>query len=692
MKVTDPDGTHVPPWIPPNTVVTAIDRKNGTITLSNTPITAGNAPLSFTLPNAISGKTNTGSNVISNIFDTSNLKPGMTVTGQGIPPNTTILKVDSSNKITLSSSSLQTIDGVMLSYGYDGSVAGSVTGNATNGSVYLNEIQVPAGGLLVKGMPITGLGIQDGTTIDSYNPATGPLIGTLTSGTTLIQAIDTSNLAPGMPISGTGIPFGAYVSEIVNPGVAGDIRFETAYGSTANFTGAVNDLQFNSSITMSKPAINDSSFGLMGDSQNLSNQLINIADTGNVLVGMTVTGGGFPVGTVVTAKTANSITLNNMAGASASVNTTVMFSDSPFTLPLSGDVTPAIPATNPGTIANIFDTTNMKSGMTISGIGIPPGTTITNITGPHSVQLLNPIATPVAGSALVISLSGDTAIGSKTISNIYDTSSLNIGMPISGKGIPADTYIESITDSHTIVLSHNATANATQTLLDRPLAGNTQVGSKVVDGLFSTSGLLVGMPVAGTNIPDGSVITDINSPTSISISNAATGTGKQLGVTFAVDRDYTSYYGTDDDINVNIDNGVSFTMNLHGGQLLRGEASPSGTSIPGKMDIIKVLDDLITAISTNDSAAILKGVNDLKLSNDQINDAVAEVAGKTLRLDSAEKMHNRTENTLKGLISQRQGLDLTKAGVEMTKETTAYEAALSSTAKIAQISILDYIR
>ncbi|GAM09667.1 flagellar hook-associated protein FlgL [Geobacter sp. OR-1] len=104
------------------------------------------------------------------------------------------------------------------------------------------------------------------------------------------------------------------------------------------------------------------------------------------------------------------------------------------------------------------------------------------------------------------------------------------------------------------------------------------------------------------------------------------------------------------------------------------------------------MDNLITAIASNDSASILKGVNDLKLSNDQMNDAMAEVAGKLLRLDSAEKMHVRTENTLKDLISQRQDLDLTKAAVEMNKEKTAFEAALSSTAKITQISLLDYLR
>jgi flagellar hook-associated protein 3 FlgL len=47
---------------------------------------------------------------------------------------------------------------------------------------------------------------------------------------------------------------------------------------------------------------------------------------------------------------------------------------------------------------------------------------------------------------------------------------------------------------------------------------------------------------------------------------------------------------------------------------------------------------------------------------------------------------------MKDLISQRQDLDTTKAAVELNKQNTAFEATLSATAKIMQISILDYLK
>ncbi len=685
--------------IPSDTTVTSIAADSNTITISKAATAAATAtPLSFALTNSLTGKTIAGSATVYNVFDTTYLKPGMTVTGPGILPNTTILTIDTKDQITLSRSTLQTIDGAMLTYGYDGAVAGQVTGDAIMGSRYVTNLQISvAGAVIAPGMPITGPGIADNTTITAYSPAVGSVAGDLTDGTNLIQTINTLGLVVGMPMSGAGIPAGAYVSEIS----AGEIRFDTVptggVASVSLLPGPpyTTSLDFQSIATLSKSATENSTFGLTADTNNLDNTIKNISDTSRVLVGMTVTGGGFPAGTVVTGKSANTITVNNLADVTASPASNLLFSEPPFTLPLSGDVI----AGAPGTVVNIFSTANMKPGMALTGPGIPQGTTIASVDTPNSITLSSPIANSVQGAELSTKLSGDLTALSPVVSNIYDTTGLSVGMPMTGAGIPADTTIKSIDSLNQITLSNNATATGTGVLLDRPIAGNTQAGSKVINGLFSTAGLLVGMPITGSTIESSgsdTVITAINSPTSISISRAAKTTALgaqfQIGTSLAVDRDYISYYGTDDNLDIDIDKGVSFTMNISGGKLLRGESTPPPTKIPGKIDIIRALDNLITAIASNDSTSIQKGVADLKLSTDQINDALAEVAGKMMRLDAAGKQHARTENTMKDLISQRQDLDMVKAGVEMTKETTAFQAALSSTSKLSQLSLLDYLK
>ncbi len=70
------------------------------------------------------------------------------------------------------------------------------------------------------------------------------------------------------------------------------------------------------------------------------------------------------------------------------------------------------------------------------------------------------------------------------------------------------------------------------------IAGNRTAGSTTITVTppVNTSGLLVGMPITGTGIPAGSIITGIVNATTFTISNPATttGTGGQINLTFQV--------------------------------------------------------------------------------------------------------------------------------------------------------------
>jgi flagellar hook-associated protein 3 FlgL len=63
-----------------------------------------------------------------------------------------------------------------------------------------------------------------------------------------------------------------------------------------------------------------------------------------------------------------------------------------------------------------------------------------------------------------------------------------------------------------------------------------------------------------------------------------------------------------------------------------------------------------------------------------------------MRLESAKNLIARDQSTALGIISDRQNVDLAKAATELNQEKTAFEAALAATAKISQLSLLDYIR
>jgi flagellar hook-associated protein 3 FlgL len=54
-------------------------------------------------------------------------------------------------------------------------------------------------------------------------------------------------------------------------------------------------------------------------------------------------------------------------------------------------------------------------------------------------------------------------------------------------------------------------------------------------------------------------------------------------------------------------------------------------------------------------------------------------------------MISRNQATLQGVVSDTMGVDYIKAATQLNQQQSAFEAALSATAKITQLSLLDYL-
>ena len=61
-------------------------------------------------------------------------------------------------------------------------------------------------------------------------------------------------------------------------------------------------------------------------------------------------------------------------------------------------------------------------------------------------------------------LDGDIVSGSAIVQNIVDTSLIDVGMSVTGTGIPAETTVQSVDSGTQVTLTNNATATATNTL------------------------------------------------------------------------------------------------------------------------------------------------------------------------------------------------------------------------------------
>ena len=149
------------------------------------------------------------------------------------------------------------------------------------------------------------------------------------------------------------------------------------------------------------------------------------------------------------------------------------------------------------------------------------------------------------------------------------------------------------------------------------------------------------------------------------------------------------YQGDDTELKVEIGPGSTETMNLVGSQVLTPDESASQPF--GTTNVLSTLDDLRAAIFANDVPGIQAGVQSLYQAGIQLENAQSTVASRMLRLDGAAKMNESTRSTLQQVYSNVQNADYAKLAVELSQQQLAFEATLSSTARISQVSLLDYL-
>ena len=123
----------------------------------------------------------------------------------------------------------------------------------------------------------------------------------------------------------------------------------------------------------------------------------------------------------------------------------------------------------------------------------------------------------------------------------------------------------------------------------------------------------------------------------------------------------------------------------------------AGTYIPGspnaeRVGFFTVLDDLVNALALSDSPKIEKGIEELEMLIQNTALSIADIGGRMAVIDSQEAIMDETRIRFESLISEAEDLDYSTAVTELSAEMLALEAAQSSFAKIAQLSLFDYLR
>lgn len=149
------------------------------------------------------------------------------------------------------------------------------------------------------------------------------------------------------------------------------------------------------------------------------------------------------------------------------------------------------------------------------------------------------------------------------------------------------------------------------------------------------------------------------------------------------------YAGDETSLKVEIGNSTTLQMNIPGNQILTADTAASQPY--GTTNILKAFDDLIAAVGANNVPNIQAGAQALEAGTKQINNALSDVASRIIRLDSSAKMNENTKNTLENIYGTTQNVDYAKLAVQLNQQKIAFEASLSATAKLSQLSLLDYI-
>jgi len=478
------------PGIPAGTVITAIT-PGTSITLSNnltaTAATTTNA-YATTAYTFTAGTGASGQNVITTSA-TSGLVVGQAITGPGIAAGTVITAITTGTSVTLSKSLTAAVS--TAANAYSSSIANIATASVT--------------GLMV-GQSVSGIGIADGSIITAINPATNVTATGGATGSNIITTTSTAGLVVGQTVTGAGVPVGTTIIGInANTSIVLSNNLTSAASTSASAYAISAEVSLSQALSGQTPStllapshlvfttpsnvvysgavsgagqleIRAASSNLTATGGAVGQNVVTTTNTTGLSVGEFVFGPGIPLGSTITAITANTnFTVSNNLTSAASTTANAYTAEAVVYAGANSVTATAGVVGKP--VINTSATANLIVGQAVTGQGVQPGSVITSIFSSGSL-------TATGGAA------------SQAVINLANTSGLVVGQQITGPGIPAGTVISAINPNTSITLSANltvpasTTANAYTTSSGFVLSQNLTQTASIVSNAYTAGGAL----------------------------------------------------------------------------------------------------------------------------------------------------------------------------------------------------------
>lgn len=173
--------------------------------------------------------------------------------------------------------------------------------------------------------------------------------------------------------------------------------------------------------------------------------------------------------------------------------------------------------------------------------------------------------------------------------------------------------------------------------------------------------------------------------TLIGIANTTIGDRALFAGTAAGSEAYDSsgtYVGVSAAVERAVAPGVKVQVNVNGDEIF---GSPGA-------DLFAVISQLSSAIRSGDAPGIDAAVQSLDTRTQGVQDALSTVGARARRIDSLKDANMAAATTLKSQLGDVEDIDLPKVLTEMQIQQNAYQAALATTARVIQPSLVDFLR
>ena len=146
-----------------------------------------------------------------------------------------------------------------------------------------------------------------------------------------------------------------------------------------------------------------------------------------------------------------------------------------------------------------------------------------------------------------------------------------------------------------------------------------------------------------------------------------------------------NFIGTNDAISIEVSQDAYIDVNYPGGSLFQGATPPAS-------DMLKIFDRLVGAITTADTPGVRAELATLDEAAGRVLTARSVLGASANRLTNASSLNEDMQLTTSKVLADLQDVDYIQVISDLSKQQTAFETALAASAKISQVSLLDYLR